>query len=129
MSIYTSEPDTRRELAAMELWAAWIGKLMTHAAATANAGIGQRTLAGAAEDAQNLREALAAAGGGWLEPGQTSVLRSIYALWDVNQDRLERIAAAIDPEWYRMWEGRSASARIRCTGTPVRQPSVLAHAG
>jgi hypothetical protein len=114
MSTTETELDRGLDLAGMELWTAWVSKLMAHAALQADDPRDENTLAGAAEDAASLRDALAAATGGWLDPGQTAVLRSIYELWAANHDRLERLAATVAPEWHRMWLGRSASARTRC---------------
>ncbi len=113
MSTDTAEPEGALPIAAMELWTAWVSKLMSYASLQASDARSFRTLHGAADDAASLRDALSAASTGWLDPEQTEVLRSIFELWDANLDRLERLAAAVDPEWYRMWCGRSASARLR----------------
>jgi hypothetical protein len=78
-----------------------------------------RTLTGAAEDAASLRDALAAATTGWLDPEQTRVLRSIYDLWDANLQRLEQLASSVDVEWYEVWRVRSASSRLRAAGSLV----------
>ena len=126
MSTSTTDLDVGLDLAGMELWTAWVSKLMAHAAMQADDPRDESTLAGAAEDAASLRDALAAAAGGWLDPGQTAVLRSIYDLWVANHDRLERLAATVAPEWHSMWLDRSASARSRCaeaSSQPADQPS------
>jgi len=115
MAIAEMDIDAERwpDLAAMELWTAWVARLMAHAAMGAADDTIRRTLQGAAEDAQSLREGLGAAATGWLEPAQTAVLCSIYELWDANHDRFERLAAVANPAWHRVWHGRSASARLR----------------
>jgi hypothetical protein len=104
--------DVEADLASMEVWTAWVSKLMTQAAAQAVNPRTQRTLAGAAEDAAALRDAFASATAGWLDDGQIAVLRSIYGLWADNLERFEQMAATVAPEWHRMWRGRSASARL-----------------
>jgi hypothetical protein len=102
---------TESDLARMEVWTAWVSKLMTQAAAQAVNPQTQRTLTGAADDAASLRDALAGATVGWLDDGQTAVLRSIYDLWAANHDRLERLAASVAPELHHEWVERSATAR------------------
>jgi hypothetical protein len=59
---------------------------------------------------------MSAATTGWLDPEQTRVLRSIYALWDANLTRVEQLASSVDDEWYEVWRVRSASARLRAAG-------------
>src|SRR5688500_17920087 len=98
MSTSTAElsaSDTRSDLAAKEVWTAWVSKLMTQASAQAVNPRTQRTLAGAAEDAAALRDALASATGGWLDDGQTAIVRSIYELWAANLGRFEQMAARV----------------------------------
>jgi hypothetical protein len=116
MAMHTTQVDTQPDLAVMELWAAWVNKLMSHAAGHAPDPRASRTLIGAAEDAASLRDALSAATTGWLDPEQTGVLRSIYDLWDANLDRFEHLASSVDHEWHQMWRARSASARARASG-------------
>lgn len=108
----TNRADAGSDLPALEVWTAWVSKLMTQAAAQAVNAQTQRTLTGAAEDAASLRDALAGAASGWLDGGQTAVLRSIYDLWAANHDRLERLAASVAPESHREWVERSAGARV-----------------
>jgi hypothetical protein len=116
MAMHTTELDTRPDLATLELWTAWVNKLMSYSALYAPDARTLRTLTGAAEDAASLRDALSAATTGWLDPEQTRVLRSIYELWDANLERVEQLAASVDPEWYEVWRVRSASARLRAVG-------------
>jgi hypothetical protein len=111
MSIDVTELSRSPRLTAMEVWTAWVGKLMAQAATCATDQRTRATLEGAAADAQALREALAAANTGWLEPGQTAVVSSIYELWDANVARFEALAASVDPEWHGMWQERSVGAR------------------
>jgi hypothetical protein len=103
--------DVGADLASMEVWTAWVSKLMAQAATQAVNPQTQRTLTGAAEDAAALRDAFASATAGWLDDGQVTVLRSIYELWADNLERFEQMAATVAPELHRMWRSRSASAR------------------
>jgi len=107
----------------MEIWAGWVSKLLSCAALRAPDAPSFRTLSGAADDAAALRDALSVASIGCDAPGQSDVLRSIYDLWDANQDRIELLAATVDPEWHRTWGGRSATARLRPAPTwQIEQP-------
>ncbi len=95
----------------MERWTAWVIRLTSHAAGQASDPATKARLDGAREDAESLRDALAAAASGWLDERQVAILHSVYDLWDDNHDRTERFAATIDPRWYRRWRMRSAGAR------------------
>jgi hypothetical protein len=118
----TPEPD----LAEMERWTAWVIRLSSHAAShTTDPSVRQR-LEGATEDAESLREALAAATSGWLDEGQVAIVRSVYALWDANHERTERLAAAVDPIWHRRWRMRSAGARPEHVTTAMEQQDLHA---
>jgi hypothetical protein len=103
----TGDPD----LADMERWAAWVTRLMAHAAERAADPSTAARLAGARDDAESLRDALAAAARGWLDERHAATVRSVYELWDDNHDRNERLAAEVDVEWYGRWQVRSAGAR------------------
>jgi hypothetical protein len=117
----TTEAVPDRDLAQMERWASWVIRLTAHAATQTNEpGIRDR-LVGATEDAESLRETLAAASSGWLDAGQLAIVHSVYDLWDANHDRTERLAAAVDPVWHRRWRMRSAGAR------PERPTAAMEH--
>ncbi len=115
--------DTAGDLAAMELWAAWMAALLDHAAPLAHDHRDRATLEGAAEDASQLRHVLASAIAGWLDEEDLAVARSIYALWADTSGRLEALAEQVDPEGHRMWAGRAATARPG----QVRAPASPAH--
>ncbi len=118
-------PD--RDLAQMERWVAWVIRLMSHAATHADEAGPKARLEGAREDAESLREALAAAASGWLDEKQVDIVHSVYDLWDANHDRNERLAARVDPMWHRRWRMRSTGARPP-RHAPAEQP-ILSPAG
>jgi hypothetical protein len=107
----TAEQTRDRDLAEMERWTGWVIRLTAHAADRATDPTTASRLMGARDDAESLRDALAAAASGWLDDRQVTVVRSVYELWDDNHDRTERLAAAVDPDWYVRWQLRSDGAR------------------
>jgi len=113
MSLHTADPRAHPDpdLESRERWAAAIYELMTHATDQSQDPRERAILAGAAEDALALKHAMVAAGDGLLDDEQTEVLQSIYDLWNVNQDRHERLAALVDDDFHRRWATRTASAR------------------
>ena len=123
----STERSPDRDLAQMERWVSWVIRLMSHAAANATEASPRARLEGAREDAEALREALAAAASGWLDREQVAVVYSVYELWDANHDRNERLAALVDPPWHRRWRMRSTGARPE-RRTPAVEP-ILSHAG
>ena len=115
----STEHTPDRDLAQMERWTAWVVRLTAHAAERAADPSTRARLEGARDDAQSLRDALAAAASGWLDDRQVAIVRSVYDLWDDNHDRTERLAAAVDTEWYQRWRDRSAGVRPdRRAGAP-----------
>lgn len=107
----STERTPSRDLVQMERWTAWVIRLTAHAALRATLPGVRDRLQGATEDAEALREALAAAASGWLDTGQVEIVRSVYDLWDANHDRTERLCALVDPAWHRRWRMRSEGAR------------------
>ena len=117
-------PD--RDLAQMERWIAWVIRLTSHAGSQTTEPRVAARLAGAREDAESLREAVAAAASGWLDERQVAIVHSVYDLWDANYDRTERLAAGVDPAWHRRWRIRSAGTRPQ--RGPAPSARVLAEA-
>ena len=111
MRIPTDEALSEPDLVQMERWTAWVARLLSRAVLRADDPTTREWLQGAKEDAESLREALAAATKGWLDAGQVAIVCSIYELWDANHDRTERLAAEVDPIGHEVWRLRSAGAR------------------
>jgi hypothetical protein len=112
-------PD--RNLVQMERWTAWVIRLTAHASAEAADPSVAARLEGAREDAESLREALAAAASGWLDEQQIAIVHSVYDLWDENHERTERLAAEADPAWHRRWRIRSVGARPERPASPIER--------
>ncbi len=123
----TTERTEDRDLVEMERWTAWVIRLTSHAASQATEPSTRERLEGAREDAESLREALAAAASGWLDAGQVAIVHSVYDLRDANHDRTERLCTLVDPTWHRRWRMRSAGCRPdRLDGSPERALSEAA---
>ncbi len=112
MSMLTLERPTTDDLRVLERWTGWMFELLHEASDRTDDERVQATLTGAAEDALALRRAFKDAGYGRLDDEQTNVLASIFHLWEVNQDRYERLAAEVDPLGHRQWLARSATSRL-----------------
>jgi hypothetical protein len=111
MRIPTDDELSGPDLVQMERWTAWVVRLLSRAVLRATDPTTREWLQGAKEDAESLREALAAATKGWLDAGQVAIVCSIYELWDINHDRTERLAAEVDPIGHEVWRRCSAGAR------------------
>ena len=103
----------------MERWTAWVIRLTTHAASQATDAEHPRAARRApprtpSRCARPRRPPRA----GRLDAGQVAIVRSVYALWDANHDRTERLAAAVDPSG----TGGGACAPPE-PGPPSRPPS------
>src|SRR5688500_15294538 len=117
-------PD--RNLVEMQRWSAWVIHLTAPASAEATDPSVAARLEGAREDAESLREALAAAASGSLDDRQITIVHSGYDLWDENHERTEQLAAEGDPAWHRRWRIRSFGARPERPATAIER--VLADA-
>jgi hypothetical protein len=111
MSTAATERPTQHDLAMMERWTTWVIRLTEHAAEVATEATVRARLEGALEDAESLRDQLAAAAIGRLDVQQVAIVRSVYDLWDDNHDRTEQLAALVDPSGYSAWRVRSMGAR------------------
>ena len=81
---------------------------------------------GARDDAEALRDLLHAATVATIpNPTRERHVESICSLWDANQHVFERLAAEVDPAFYRAWEARSATARAWTAHGAGRRLSAL----
>jgi hypothetical protein len=112
MSMLTVDRPTTEDLRVRGQWTGWMFELLHEASDRTDDERIQATLTGAAEDALALRRAFKDAGYGKLSDEQTAALASIFDLWEVNQERYERLAAEVDPLGHRQWLARSATSRL-----------------
>lgn len=117
MAEQTSSGTTWGYLRAMEAWTDAVFELLAHASARADGPSVRGRLMGARDDAESLRDLLHTANGRQdPNPSANATIESICSLWDANEPYFERVAAEVDPAFYRAWEARSAMARTNRHG-------------
>lgn len=95
----------------MEAWTAALVELLDHATELATDDETRVALAAGAEDTRALRELLGASTQRDLTLNESAMLHSVCSLWETDQERLEALAAGVDPRWHRRWRARSVVAR------------------
>jgi len=107
----------------MERWTTSMLELIEHAISSLEADAPERrVLASAAEDARDLRDLLAMDAGAELTINDHARLHALGSLWETGQPRIEQIAGAADPDWYRRWRARRvADRRLRHGVSEVEQ--------
>ena len=109
----------RSYLAGMEGWTVALLELVAHANETAEEPLRDELLA-AGDDTDALRGLLHASSQRDLSLGEVATLHSVCALWETSQERIEGLAAAVDPAWHRRWRARSVVERsLRHGPVPV----------
>lgn len=82
-------------------------------------------LAEAAEDTRALRELLRSSTARGLSLNEAAMLHTVVTLWETDQERLEALAASVDPVWHRRWRARTLIARRLRHGVPSSDSLVL----
>lgn len=95
----------------MARWTTAILDLLDHARTRTEDPELRLTLAGAAEDTRALNELLRTSTERELSLNEAARLHSVCALWETGQDRIEGLAAGIDPRWHRRWCARAVVDR------------------
>lgn len=118
-------PGSRSYLEGMERWTVALLDLVAHAVEATTDAVLRRELTSASEDTDALRALLQTTTGRQLGLNEVATLHSVCALWETNQDRIERLAAEVDPAWHRRWRARSVIARLLRHGPPQQPAPVL----
>jgi len=119
MAEQTSSGTTWDYLKGMETWTDAVFELLAHVADVVDGPSIRGRLLGARDDAKSLRDLLHTANGHHdPNPAANATIESICSLWDANEPYFERVAAEVDPTFYRAWEARSATARLHRVGAP-----------
>lgn len=95
----------------MSRWSAAMLELIEHAAEAAPPGHVQDSLLAASEDTRALCDLLHASEGHDIGLNDAAMLHAVCSLWETDQERVERLAAEVDPHWHRRWRARSITAR------------------
>lgn len=99
----------------MQRWTSSVLELLEHAAevmaAESPRSAEHEAIVTAAEDTRDLRDLLAAEATGHMGINEQARLHALGALWETGEDRVEAMAAAADPSWYRRWRARAAADR------------------
>lgn len=121
------EPGSVSYVEGMERWTTALLELLDHAAAQEAEPAVRAELTSAVADTDALRDLLRTSAQRELNLNEAATLHSVCALWETDQDRIEQLAAQVDPEWHRRWRARSVVARLLCHGSRARRELVLPH--
>lgn len=94
-------------LKGMERWATALIDLFDYAGGASDDPAVAAELTEAAQDTRALRDLLADSASHQLSLNEAAMLHSVATLWETDQERLELLAASVDPSWHRRWEARS----------------------
>jgi hypothetical protein len=119
------QPTTRSYFEGVERWTVALCELFAHAIEATRDDEVRTELTNGLQDAEALHDLLATSAARPLVLNETATLHSICTLWETDQERLEQLAAAVDPSWHRRWQGRSVVERLLRHGPPQRDQPVL----
>lgn len=94
-------------LKGMEQWATALLDLFDYAGGASEDPAVVAALTDAAEDTRALRDLLADGASHHLSLNEAAMLHSVAMMWETDQERLEQLAASVDPAWHRRWQARS----------------------
>lgn len=96
----------------MQRWTGAVTELLEHALDAMDAAAPRRaTIAAAYEEARELHELFTVDSRGELPINDQAKLHAIGSLWETGQARIEEMAGAADPAWYRQWRARVVADR------------------
>lgn len=95
----------------MARWSTAMQELMEHAVEEAPPGPIRESLVAARDDTRALRELLQASEGHDVGLNDAAMLHAVCSLWETDQERVEQLAAEVDPHWHRRWRARSIAVR------------------
>lgn len=116
---------SRTYLEGMARWTVALRELIDHAAETTTDDDLRTELTSASEDTNALCSLLRTSTEHELGLNEAATLHSICTMWETDQDRLEQLAADVDPEWHRRWRARSVVERLLRHGPRQRGELVL----
>jgi len=109
----------------MQRWTASVLELLEHARGCAHDGSPiAAELEAAVIETRELAELLSASSDA-LTIHDAATIHAVCTLWEANLDRLEQVAAPMDPLWYRRWRARAVADRRLRHGGALRAPMVI----
>lgn len=121
------EPGSVSYVEGMERWTTALLELLDHASAQSTEPAVREELTAAVADTDALRDLLRTSAQRGLNLNEVATLHSVCSLWETEQNRIEQLAAHVDPAWHRRWRARSVVARLLCHGSRARRELVLPH--
>ncbi len=112
-------------LTGMQWWTGALYELLDHAAGEAAEVARARELADAADDTRAMHDLLTSNDSESFSLNESAMLHSIATLWETGQERLEAMAADVDPRFYRRWTARTIVERRLRHGVPHANELVL----
>jgi hypothetical protein len=113
--------------AGMYAYSEAVVELLEHAVGVALfQGIDTDELASARDDAAALHDLLSTMAGEPVQLHKAAKVHTICSLWEADQDRIERTAKDLDPDFHRRWRARNiATLRLRHGERPTRTDTSL----
>lgn len=109
----------------MERWSTVLLELIEHARDLALDPVAKSQLDGAFDDTSALRDLLRSSQHRDLSLNEAATLHSVCSLWETDQERIELLAAEVDPRWHRRWRARTVVERRLRHGQRGEQTLVL----
>lgn len=95
----------------MERWTGALLELVDHARDETLDPELRAALTNVADDTRALHDLLDVSDPAGLSLNEAAMLHSVCSLWETDQDRIESLAAAVDPRWHRRWRSRTVVER------------------
>ena len=113
--------------AGMLAYSGVVVELLEHAVGEAlKRGVDTTDLASARDDAAALNDLLKTMAAEPVQLRNAAKVHTICSLWEANQDRVEKTASELDPEFHRRWRARNlATLRLRHGQRPARTDTTL----
>jgi hypothetical protein len=126
-SDHANDAGTPTYLEGMERWTAAMLELIEHTAAEAEPQDEEirRELQAASEDTHELHDLLQTSAQAPLSVKSMATVHTVCTLWEVDQQRIERLGARVDADWHRRWCARSVVDRLVRHGGRRRHETVL----
>jgi hypothetical protein len=121
-----SQPGSESYVEGMACWAEAVLELLDHAVDTGRPKApAHDELVAAAADTRELRDLLRSSSQSPLSINDAAMIHAVCTLWEVNEARVEALAAEVDLIWHRRWRARTVADRRLRHGSVAPQTLVL----